>query len=372
MAVFSIADMGAAIPVPYRRKLTLAQRKTPTLSLFSRLGMINKGNTGSTITWQVKTSGQVAGNPNLDGGGFLTAASDAPQNLALDYGNYEAPAKVTDDLLWRSQVGAGVGADFSTMTDVMAEQMVDAISADLKLIEETIYNGTAAARQLVGLSTAVATGAYAGLTNAEWVSRVTVNGGVLRNLTIALMKTELRSIAVLFNGGRPDLALCPPAIMDAVEALFQPYLQMPIAPMAGGQPSRGGDLAFMNPGVVRTIGGPIDLSGFRHLSWPTGGVTFVEAPDCLNSAATNTTAGMYFFKSDMVEMPYLPPPGPTVGAADAQAVQAIQSAMGGIADIPFEMIPRGRVDHSRQWDITAKVGLKLLDRRCASWLGDLQ
>ncbi len=370
MAQFTIADMGAALPTVYRKKLTLAQRKTPVLRLLSNLGMIQQNTTGDSIKWQVKTSGQTAGNPNLDGGGFLTAASDTPQNCEVDFGVYEAPALISDELLWKSQAAAGVGPDNSTMTNVMAEQMVDAVSANLKLMEENFFDGAAASRQMVGLSTAVATGAYAGLTNAEWVSRVTVNGGVLRNLTIALMKTELRTISTLYNGGRPDLGICAPGMMDAVEALFEPYLQMPSAP--GPTTVTKGERAVMNPGTIRTIGGDINMDGFRHLYWATGGVHFIEAPDCENTAATNTTAGIYFLSSDKIALKFLPPPGPTVAAQDAKAVQAVEQGMGAISQIPLEMIPRGRVNHSRQWDITALVGLALEDRRCASWLGDLQ
>lgn len=371
MAVFSIADMSAALPTVYRKKLTLAQRKTPTLRLFAQLGLINQGTTGQKMTWQVKVSGQVAGNPSLDGGGFLTAASDAPKNVSVVYGTYEAPCKVTDDLLWKSQPGAGIDSTYSTMTTVMAESRVDAISQALKLMEEQIFSGTGSSEQMVGLSTAVATGAYGDLTHAEWVARVTENGGVLRNLTISLMKTELRQVATLFNGGRPTVGLCAPGIMDVIEAQFDPYLQIPQGTSAT-PPGRGGERAVMNPGTIRTIGGDISMDGFRHLYWATGGVHFIEAPDCQNSASTNTTAGIYFLNPDVLGVDYLPPPGPRQAAPDAQAVQAVEQAMGAIANIPFESISRGRIDHSMQWDMTAKLGLKLLDRRSASWLGDLQ
>ena len=373
MAVFSIADMGASLPTVYRKKLTLAQRKTPTLRLFSQLGLLNQSQTGQAMTWQVKTSGQVAGNPSLDGGAFLTAASDAPQNVSVAFGSYEAPCKVTDDLLWKAQPAAGIPADYSTMANVLAEARVDAVSAALKLIEQHLYIGSGSSEQMTGLSTAVAaSGAYGGLTNSEWVSRVTLNSSVLRNLTLALLKTELRNISILFNGGRPNLGLCAPHIMDALEALFDPYLQMPSAPSATAPVAKGGDRAVMNPGTIRTIGGDINMDGFRHLYWATGGVHFIEAPDCVNSAVTNTTAGIFFLNSDAIGVDYLPPPGPRQGAADAEAVAAMESAMGGIADIPFESISRGRIDHSMQWDMTAKLGLKLLDRRSAAWLGDLQ
>lgn len=372
MATFSIADMGSQLPVVYRRKLTLAQRKTPTLRLLSQLGAIQPATTGQNMTWQVKTSGQVAGNPNLDGGAFLTAASDVPNNVSLSYGAYEAPAKITDDMLRKAASSAGVGPDNSTMTNLVSEQMVDGMSAAMKLMEENVYNGTAAARQMIGLSTAVATGAYGGLTHAEWVSRVTTNGGVLRNLTLGLLKTEARTISTLFNGARPNLGLCPPGVMDMIEALFDPYLQMPAAPGATQPIQRGGDRAIMNPGTIRTIGGDISMDGFRHLFWATGGIHFIEAPDCLNSAVTNTTAGMYLLNTDMLELNYLPGFGPRPGALDAKAVAAVEQDMGAIAQIPFEMVSRGRIDHSAGWDITASVGLKLLDRRCAAWLGDIQ
>lgn len=370
MAVYSIADMGSQLPTVYRKKLTLSQRKTPTLRLLASLGMLNQGTTGQAMTWQVKTSGQVAGNPSLDGGSFLTAASDVPNNVSLAYGNYEAPCKVTDDILWKAQPAAGVSADYSTFTNVLAEARVDAISAALKLMEQQLYSGSGSSNQMTGLYIGVATGAYGGLTNSEWVATVTENGGSLRNATLTLLKTMLRAIAVASNGGRPNLALCPPGIMDVLEALFDPYLQMPIAPEATGAP--GKDRAVMNPGTIRTIGGDIKVDGFRVLHWATGGLYFVEAPDCVNSASTNTTAGLYMLDTDAIGVDYLPPPGPRVGAMDAQAAQAIEQNMGPIANIPFESISRGRIDHAMQWDMTAKVGLKVLDRRATGWLGDLQ
>ena len=206
---------------------------------------------------------------------------------------------------------------------------------------------------------------------AEWVSRVTENGGVLRALTLPMLKTELRNVSILFNGGRPNIGLCAPAIMDIIEALFQPYLQLPLPPTATEGVSRG-ERAIMNPGTIRTIGGDIAMDGFRHLYWPTGGVHFIEAPDCQNSASTNATAGIFFLNSDVVQVDYLPPPGPRIAAPDAAGVTAVQTAMGGIADIPFESISRGRLDHAMQFDVTAKVGLKVEDRRACSWLGDLQ
>lgn len=373
MAVFSIADMGSQLPSVYRKKLSLVQRKTPFLRLLSQLGCINQSSTGQEMKWQVKVSGQVAGNPSLDGGAFLSAASDAPQNVSVVFGSYEAPCKVTDDLLWKAQPAAGIGADYSTMSNVLAEARVDAVAAALKLIEQHLFIGSGSSEQMVGLSTAVAaSGAYGGLTHAEWVSRVTLNSSVLRNLTLSLLKVELRNISVLFNGGRPNLGICAPGIMDALEALFDPYLQMPSAPSSSAPIQKGGDRAVMNPGTIRTIGGDIAMDGFRHLYWATGGVHFIEAPDCVNSAVTNTTAGIYFLNSDMIGLDYLPPPGPRQAAPDAEAVAAVEQNMGAIAQIPFESISRGRIDHSMQWDMTAKVGLKLLDRRSAAWLGDLQ
>lgn len=371
MAVFSIADMGAALPTVYRRKLTLTQRKTPTLRLFSQLGLINQAMTGQTMTWQVKTSGQVAGNANLDGGAFLTAASDAPNNVSIGFGTYEAPAKVTDDLLWKAQPGAGIDASYSTMTNVLAEARVDAISAALKLIEQQIYIGSGSSSQMTGFSTAIATGAYGGLTNAEWVSRVTINGGVLRNLTIALLKTERVAIMNAYNGSGELIGLTPPAMMNALEALFDPYLQLPSPMLPTSSPNRG-ERMIMNPGTIRTIGGDINMDGYRHLFWATGGMHFIEAPDVVNSAVANTTAGIFFVIPDAIGVDFLPPPGPRIAAQDAQAVAAVEQNMGAIANIPFESISRGRIDHSMQFDMTAKLGLKVIDRRACAWLGDLQ
>lgn len=371
MAVFSIADMSAAMSTVYRRKISQTQRKTPTLRILAALGSFQQGNTGINITFTPKFSGQAAGNPNLDGGAFLTAASDAPSAVSLGYGTYEAPAKITDDMLWRAGVQAGIIPDYNTFDNVFNEARVDALQASLKLANQQIFSGTGLTNQMTGLSTAVASsGAYGGLTHGEWISTVTINGGVLRSLTMSLIKTHVRTIAVTAKAGRPNLGICPPAIFDALEALFDAYLQIP-QPMQA-LPGPGRERVSMNPGAITTAGGRINMDGFRHMYWASQNLYFVEDPDCTNTALANPNNCIYFLNTDELALNYLSPPGPRMAAQDAQAVQAVEQDMGPLAGWQFESISRGRIDHAMQWDLTGKLGMKLWSRNAHGWLGDIQ
>lgn len=374
MAVYSISDMGASFSTVYRKKVSQTQRKTPTARVLAALGSFKQGNTGQTINWTPKFQGQVAGNANLDGGAFLTPASDQPAPAQTVYGTQEAPARVTDDMLWKGGVSAGIPAEFNTFADPYMEARVDALEALLKLTNQQIYTGTGTSNQMVGLSTAVAaTGIYANVnqsTFAQWASTVQLAGGVLRSLTIGLLKNHLRTVAAVSKAGRPNIGFCTGAIMDAIEALFDPFLMLPQATMPTGAPSR--EVAIRNPGNIRTIGGDINMDGFRVLYWQTGGVYFVEDPDCQNTAVTNPTNGIFFLNSNEIDLWFLPPPGPRYAAQDVQAVQAVEQDLGPIANWQLESIPRGRIDHAMQWDLTGKLGLKLTSRNAHGWLGDIQ
>ncbi len=376
MATFSIADMGASMSTVYRRKVTQTQRKTPILRLLSMLGSLKQGNTGPNITWTPKFSGQAAGNPSLDGGAFITATSDQPVSASLAYGSIGAPAKLTDDIYWRGGPSAGISADYNTFNDMYNEQRLDAVGAALKLCEQQIFTGTGSANQFVGLSTAcAASGTYATIapgTYSQWASTVVANGGVLRSLTIPLMKQTVRVIATASKAGRPNIAVTTPALMDVIEGLFDPYLQIPIAPGAMTGPNAGPEKLVLNPGTVRTVGGNINMDGFRHFYWATAGVYFVESPDCTDTAQTNANNVIYFLNSDELELLYLEPPGPRMTLHDAGAAQAIEQTMGPIANLQFEEVPRGRVGYATEWDYTAKIGLKLTSRNAHGVLADVQ
>lgn len=375
MAVYSISDMGGTFTVPYRRKVSQTQRKTPTLRVLAALGAFQKGNTGQDIRWTPKFNGQVAGNTNLDGGAFLTPASDQPAAANVPYGTFEAPAKVTDDMLWKGGTSAGIPADMNTFADPYMEARVDALNAALKLANQQVYSGTGTANQPVGFSTAIASsGLYAGINSSsfsQWASTVQINGGTLRNLTIPLMKTFLRTVAAASKAGRPNIGFCTGTMFDAIEALFDPYLQIP-TPMEGGSAPVGAERAISNPSTIKTVGGSINMDGFRVIYWQTGGVYFIEDPDCINTAVTNTTNGIFFVNSNELEMNFLPPPGMRFAVPDVQAVQAVEQDLGPIADWQFEIVPRGRVDHAMQWDLTGKLGIKLWSRNAHGWLGDIQ
>jgi len=359
MAVFSVADFTtspSALPVQYRELVNCVQRLSP---IVRSLALVN-GATGQNINFDVKIGGKTATNVELDGGNLPTATADQRNSVTLPYGSYAAGMQLTDKL--RRTLGAIQSHDF--LKNAMQQDLVESMTAAVKLINQQIYSGTGSSNQMTGLSTAVAaSGAYGGLTNATyWVSQVSENGGTPRNVTIPIIRTHLSAMATNAGNvyGRPDLAFCKPAIFDAVLNLFS------VTTFVDGF---GSGLA-VNPGTFYTAYGTVSNTGFRKFTWGSEGITFIEDPDVTHTGSTNPTAGIYFINSQAVTLEQLPPAEMYMTSAETMA--AAQETLGPIAGLAFELQPRGRTKTATEWDATAMVGLKVRQRGAVSWLGDLQ
>lgn len=377
MATFSIGDMSGAMSTVYRKMVSQVQRKAPTFRLLAAVGALNRSTTGLNMTWDVKFSGQTAGAVNVDGGAFLTAASDQPVAASLAFGTYAAPVKVTDDMLWRGSVNGGLSADINPFADAIGMNVKDGVEQWVKNVNQDIFAGAGTSNTLTGLSTGVAaTGTYASInqsTYSGWASTVDGNSGVLRSATLGLIKKQCRTIATNSKVGRPDLAICTPALMDAIENLFEAYTRINYSPSDGmTMPGGAGERVSMNPPVITTAGGKINADGFRVFHWQNQRLWFVEDPDCTYSGATNAANIVYLVNSGDIELQYIPPPGANQFDTDPKIIQAAEQDLGPIASMQLEIVKRGRTQYATELDITGKIGLKLNSRNAHGCLQDVQ
>ena len=359
MSTFSVADFTvsqSALPTQYAELVNCVQRLSPMV----RTLMLANGNTGNTLNFDVKLGGKVATTTSLDGGNLPTASADVRRGVSLPYGSYVAGMQLTDRL--RRVLGATQNHDF--LKDAMTQDLVESMTAVVKLMNQHCYSGTGTNDQMLGLSSIVtASGAIGNLTDATyWVSTVSENSGSLRSTTVPIIRTHLSAMANNAGNvyGRPDLAFCKSSIFDAVLGLFS------ITTFVDGF---AGDVT-RNPPSFYTSYGMVGNTGFRKFRWESEGITFIEDPDVTHTGSTNATAGIYFVNSQGISLAQLPPS--EMYMTSAQAMAAAQETLGPIAGLAFELQPRGRTKTATEWDASAMVALKVKQRGAVSWLGDLQ
>ncbi|HJU22760.1 MAG TPA: hypothetical protein VJ891_09635 [Casimicrobiaceae bacterium] len=375
MAVtFTFADLQAAWPQLYRELVPLINRKVPTL----RVLPIKPTVTGQNIGWDVTFKGQSAAAVNLDGGNFVTATADQRVAATLSHGSYSAPIKVTDKAQLLGSVTPVING-FDAFSNLLGQNLSEAINALVKLLGQQLYVGSGTANQMNGLSqAAVATGSYANINQSsfsDWAAYIDSNGGTLRNLALAMIKKAARTIAVANQPyGRPDVCFTTPALMDSLEALFDAYTRVVYDPSSGSvsMPGGAGERVTMNPPVITTAGGRINADGFRAFRWENQGITFIEDPDCQHTGFTNSTNVMILACSAALECEFVPPAGDPMSATMERDVQAVEQIMGPIANLRFQMKARGRVDWSDQWDLSSMISLKCKARNALGVIADVQ
>jgi hypothetical protein len=359
MAIFSFSDLSAAYPSFYAGELRpQMQRKAPLL----RYLPVKPCSTGDSARWLTSFAGQTSGNVNIDGGNFITAAADPRVPATLALGAVSAPAKVTTAAQWK----ASAQSVQPNLMDLFGQNLMEGLNAAVKLINQQLFNGSGSSNQLTGLSSAIAsTGTYANIaqsTYANWASQTKANGGTLRSLSLALIKQTTTAIAQNSPYGRPDFAVMPSALMDVLEGLFDGtlYTQAGLNNVAQG-------------GVVKTNGGQIVQStGFRTLYWASQGITFIEDPDCTNTAQTNANNAIYFLNSNAVEIQYLVPTSVGQYVSDQKSMQAQEQGLGGLGGLLFDFRMRPRTQYSDEGDITCALNVVVKDRAACGLLADVQ
>jgi hypothetical protein len=360
MSIFSFADLSAAYPTFYSGDVRpQMQRKAPLL----RYLPVKQCATGDKARWLTSFDGQTAGNVNIDGGNFITAAADPRVPAELAFGAVSAPVKVTTAAQWK---GSAQSVQ-SNLFDLIGQNLMEALNKAVKLMNQQLFNGTgpAAGNQLTSLSSAIATtGTYANIaqgTYSNWASQRKGNSGSLRSLSLSLVKQTTSAIAAVSPYGRPDFAVLGSTLFDVLEGLFDGTLYT--------QAGRN-DLMF---GQVMTNGGKIIQStGFRTLYWASQGITFIEDPDCTNTAETNANNIIYFLNSNAVEIQYLQPTSMGQYVADQKSIQAAEQQLGGLAGLLFDWRMRPRTQYSDEGDITCALNLVVKDRAACGLLSDVQ
>lgn len=359
MAFFSVADFTvaqSALPTQYAELVNCVQRLSPIV----RTLLLANGNTGNTLNFDVKLGGKTASTANLDGGNLPTATADIRRGVSLPYGSYVAGMQLTDRL--RRVLGATQNHDF--LKDAMTQDLVESMTAIVKLMNQHVYSGTGTSDQMLGLSSIVtASGAIGNLTDSTyWVSTVSENAGTPRAVTVPIIRTHLSAMANNQGNvyGRPDLAFCKSTIFDSVLSLFS------ITTFVDGF---AGDVTRMPPSFYTSYGS-VSNTGFRKFRWESEGITFIEDPDVTHTGSTNPTTGIYFVNSQAISLAQLPPA--EMYMTSAQTMAAAQETLGPIAGLAFEVQPRGRTKTATEWDASTMVALKVKQRGAVSWLGDLQ
>lgn len=359
MAIFSFSDLAGSYPQLYRELRPQIQRKAP----IARVLEWKPVTTGQNIGWDVTFAGQAASAVNPDGGNLLTAVADPQAAATLGYGAYSAPIRVTTKAQW---TGAAQNSA-SFLQNLIERNTNEALNALVKLLNQDIYAG-AGGNAMTGMSTAIAgSGTYANVNPAtsgqgNWVSYSAGNSGSLRSLTLAMIKTMNSTIATNSPVGRPDYASCTPAVFNTLEGLFDANFRLNI-----------GVNETMKMGVLKTAGGEIkQATGFRTLYWENQDITFIEDPDCKNTAVTNTANAIYAWNSASMEMNFLPPVGVANYMPDQKIMAAVEQDLGPLANLQLDFRARGRTNFSDEFDLLGMVQLVVKDRAATGLLFDVQ
>lgn len=374
MATFSLADLSASMPQFYRELVPQIQRKAVIARLLQWKTPVDpKG-----PAWDVTFAGQAAGEVNPDGGSFVTAASDPQVAATLGWGAVSAPIKVTTKAEW---VGKAMPGDYSWLQNLIGRNAKEAAEALVKLINQRIYNGAGTGNQITGLSTAITnSGIYANInssTYAGWkCSATSNNSGTPTNITLAQIKSDLATIASNDNNsmGRPDVLVMRSAPFNTLMNAFDAYTQLVYTPTSGtlSMPVGSTERVSMNPNVLSTAGGKILRTGFRVMRWESEDLWIVEDPDCTHTAQTNATATGYYLNTSAVHMEYLPPAGEPQYGYNAQIQQGVEQDLGPIANLQFEIRPRGRTTFADELDLLTMHQLVVTSRAACGYRTDIQ
>lgn len=377
MATFSLADLSASMPQFYRELVPQIQRKAVLARLLPWKTPVDpKG-----PAWDVTFDGQAAAAVNPDGGSFVTATSDPQTAASLGWGAYSAPVKVTTKAEW---VGKAHPGDYSWLQNLINRNVTEATEALVKLINQHIYSGTGSSNQMTGLSlAALNSGIYANINSATsgltgWKCSITANNsGTPTNITLAQIKTDLAAAATNTNNpfGRPDICVMRSTPFNTLMNAFDAYTQVPFQPSSGmiSMPISGARARVTeNPNVITTAGGKITRTGFRVMRWDSEDLWIIEDPDTTHTGQTNATSTCYYLNSAAVHMEYLPPAGEPGYTSDARVIAAVEQDLGPIANLQFEVRPRGRSSFADELDLLGMMQLVVKSRAAIGYRTDIQ
>lgn len=192
-------------------------RSTVAMQLFEK----GPGTTGKRLDWGV-SFGTAVGAARAEGADVASFNDDDKEPATLDFGNYDDAFKITGKAI-RAAAAAGNPRQLAALFN---ENMMDSIERLAKGINQDLYSGSGATNFIHGMTASAgpldATGTYANIDRgsfAQWASNELLNGGVLRALTLHLMREMRRTIREA-SGKRPDLIITSPAIFEKYAEIF--------------------------------------------------------------------------------------------------------------------------------------------------------
>lgn len=206
-------------------------------------GVVTKGG-GSTLRVPLMTT---AGTSEWFGG---TDTLDVSPIDTLDAAEYT----------WRNLNASIVFTLDDKLSNSGKEQVIDLLEAKIKQAELTIadslndslFNGTGAEARprIVGLSTAIGTGTYAGIaggTYTDWQSYVNSTGGAL---AVADIKTMRNTLNIGAGGSPVSIFVTTQTLFEKLEALYTPTFQMnPMSTKEGKRIADGGFTSLEYAGI---------------------------------------------------------------------------------------------------------------------------
>lgn len=195
-------------------------RASPILQILA--GNIKMGD-GQNIQWVPKFGTASAGSAaaTTEGADVSTFNSDTKEAASLLFGTYSEAFEVTGKAL----AAAAAAGNPEQLANLFESELMDAANRLAHAIGGEIYNGNGSGERMTGLlgGAILDTGTYAGLsrvTYPQWRGNVYANGGVGRDVTIAMMRST-RTNVYKASGEKPGLIVGGPSTCDAYGGTFK-------------------------------------------------------------------------------------------------------------------------------------------------------
>jgi len=157
-----------------------------------------------------------------EGAAVTTFNSDAKVPASLDYTTYHDAFGVTG----LAMAKAAVAGNPEQLANLFREEMEESLPRLAMAVAADIYSGPGTGNRLLGLAATAgglrAAGTYAGIDRAvqtQWAGNELANGGILRPLSIGLMR-RMRTNIYNASGKKPDFILCTPEVHEVYGLLL--------------------------------------------------------------------------------------------------------------------------------------------------------
>lgn len=258
---------------------------------------------GKNLAWAPEADGQLTEN-YTEGADATNFGGDAQASAILNWGLYRSNIHV-------SKLALDGAASSSTPLGnrmLWARQIVNGSAKLASTLNKALYNGAGTGTTIFGLDGAIGstTNTYGGIDrtqggNAYFLPTV-VDPGVPTAITFKAIRDDVRQIYEAC-GENPDIALCAPAVFNAIGSLF--------------------DNTRRQVDEIQTARGTVRLSfGFQALE--LDGMYFVKDKDA-------TAGQIYYVNTNHVELQYLP--DASVRGFESETVEADD----GFGQVPLGM-----------------------------------